>query len=115
MEVKISSIADKGDLANERIGFKVLKDCQLKYFIVFKTSKTKNGFANIGDNAFWFIPNEVKAGDKVVLYSKKGNDSIINNKDGTKTYFFYWKLSSPIFNSENDKVVLINAKSYKSF
>ena len=115
MEVKITSIADKGDLANERIGLKVLKDCELKYYIIFKTNKTSGGFGNKSDNSYWFLPNEVKSGDRIVLYSKKGKASIKENNDGSKTYFFYWNLNQTIFNKDKDKVVLINAKSYQSF
>ena len=114
MEVRISSIADKGDLANERIGFNILKNCELKYYIVFKTKKTNNGFANISSNSFWFLPNQVNEGDKVVLYTKSGNNSIKENENGSKTYFFYWGLDSPLFKNKNDRIVLINAKSYKS-
>jgi hypothetical protein len=113
MEIIISSIADKGDLKNERIGFKVLKDCQLKYFIVFKTTKSNNGFTNSSKNAFWFLPTQVNAGNKIVLYTKKGTNSMKENKDGTLTYFFYWKLETPLFKSDKDKVVLINVDSYK--
>lgn len=115
MELKISSIADKGDLSNERIGLKVLKDCNLTSFIIFKTRKTNGGFLNKSKNSYWFLPNQVEEGDKVVLYSKKGKNSIKENEDGSSTYFFYWGLTNSIFNEEVDKIVLINAKGFKSF
>lgn len=110
--MKISSIGDKGTLANERIGFKVLKDCQLKYFIVIKTKTTTHGFEHISNNAFWFLPQEVKENDQIVLYTKKGISSIKENANGTTTYFFYWGLAKPIFEFENSKIVLVNANSW---
>lgn len=113
MEIKISSIGDKGNLSLERIGFNVLKDCELKYFILFKTKNTANGFLNKSKNSYWFLPENLKANDKVVLYTRKGNNSIKINPNGTSTYFFYWGLESTLFNQENDRVILINVKSYK--
>ena len=76
MEIRISSIADKGNLSSERIGFKVLQTCQLKYYIAIKTKKTEGGFRNIGDAFFWFLPQTVNKNDNVVLYTKNGENSI---------------------------------------
>jgi hypothetical protein len=113
MELKILNIGDKGNLSDERIGFKVIKDCQLSNYIVVKTYEVnKSTFYHISDSAYWFLPQEVMENDKVVLYSKKGKNSIIENADGTKTYFFYWGLINPIFNTEKDKVVLVNANNW---
>lgn len=115
MELKILSIGDKGNLANERIGFKALKNCQLKYFMVFKTVKNNVGFYNISESAFWFTPQEILENDQVVLYTKGGINSVIENPDGTKTYFFFWNRLSPIFSGpedNNNKIVLVNINTW---
>lgn len=106
MELKLISIADKNDIANERIGIKVLKDCDLKNYLLFKTYFTEKGFFNESDNAYWFTPRKVMAGDKVVIYSKVGNVKTKDNTDGSTTHFIYWGLSSPVFTSEKQGVVL---------
>lgn len=113
MEIVLKSIGDKGDLNNERMGFNVLTTCELKYFLVVRTKKTNNGFQNTGTDYFWFLPQQVKANDKVVLYSKKGQNSVNENSDGSRTFFFYWGLSLPIFINEDDIVVLANVKNWK--
>lgn len=113
MEIVLKSIGDKGDLNNERIGFNVLTTCELKYFMVIRTKKTDGGFQNRGTDYFWFLPQQVNANDKIVLYSRQGQSSVKQNADGTKTYFFYWGLSSPIFMNVNDIVVLANVKNWK--
>lgn len=113
MEIKISSIGDKGDFSNERIGFKALKNCQLKYFLVVKSRKSENGFKNKSDATFWFLPREVKKNDRIVLYTKEGENSIKEDDDGTKTHFFYWGLKAPIFNNEEDLIVLVNVNTWK--
>jgi len=113
MEIVIKSIGDKGDLANERVGLTVLVTCELKYFLVIRTKKTDGGFQNKGTDYFWFLPQQVNANDKIVLYTRAGQNSVKENLDGTKTYFFYWSLSSPIFKTANDIVVLANLKNWK--
>lgn len=115
MEIKIKSIGDKGDLSNERIGLEVLKNSELKYYLLFMTSKTDNGFSNQSNKTYWFIPQKVTAGDNIVIYSKSGKPSIKPNPDGTKTHFLYWGLNESMFNSDKAKVVLINANSYQTF
>ena len=114
MELKISKIGDKGVLTNERIGFNVLRKCQLKYFLVIKTHEVNSTtFFHISDAAYWFLPQEVNENDKIVLYTKQGNNSIKENPDGTKTYFFYWGLSEPIFKTVTDRIVLVNTNTWK--
>lgn len=113
MEIVVSSIGDRGNLANERIGFKVLRNCQLKFFLVHKTQRTENGFANVGESSYWFLPTEVVAGDKVVLYTKSGINSVKNNPDGSKTYFFYWGLSKSNFKNDKDTIVLVRIDDWK--
>jgi hypothetical protein len=112
MEIILKSIGDKGDLNNERIGFNVLTTCELKYFLVIRTKKNVNGFHNKGTDYFWFLPQQVKANDKVVLYTRSGQNSVNENSDGSKTFFFYWGLTSPIFNNADDIVVLANIKNW---
>jgi len=114
MEIKLNSIGNKGELANERIGFVALKNCQIKHFLLVHTNKTENGFANKGQNFYWFLPQEVKENDQIVLYSKRGQNSIINNNNGTKTYFFYWGLQEAIFKTDKDIVVLANVANWSS-
>ncbi len=106
MEIIISSFGDKGFLANERVGFSVKSRCNLKHFLIFRTTFTEGGFVNRSNNAYWFLPTDVEPGDKVVLYTKVGSDSIKTNSDGTKIYFRYWGLSEPIFTNEKNGIVL---------
>ncbi len=114
MKLVISSIGDKGDLKNERIGFLVKSVCNLKYFLVNSTSFTEAGFTNRSNNSYWFLPTDVEPGDKVVLYSKSGSDSIDKKEDGTKVYFRYWGLTKPIFTDASKGVVLAALDDWSS-
>ena len=105
------SAGDKGKLGDERTGFTVITPCNLKNFMVFRTQLTEKGFSNVGA-VFWFPPQEVGAGDNVVLYTKRGSSSVKKNEDGTTTYFFYWGLDSAIFSDEKKAVVLAKINTW---
>ncbi|MEO9885495.1 MAG: hypothetical protein ABJR05_07810 [Balneola sp.] len=115
MELKITAIGDKGDLKNERIGLKATSDCQLKYYQLFRTNFHKSGgFYNRSESVYWFAPEEVKSGDRIVIYTTSGTDSVRENDDGSKTYFLYWGLNSPIFTDDTKGVVLVEISSWKT-
>jgi hypothetical protein len=110
MDLKLLNFGDKGNITSERIGLKVLKDCDLKYYLVVRSVFQTDSFINRGKDWYWFSPRLVKQGDTVVLYSKGGTDSLIKNPDGSTTYFFYWGLTTAVFTSNDFGVVLAEAK-----
>ena len=113
MDLKIVSIADKGNINDERIGITVLKACELSFFMLFKTTFNTNGFYYIANDAFWFVPQKVAVGDKVIIYSKAGINSTKINTDATTTYFYYWQKTAPIFTSAKDGVVLSKVETWE--
>jgi hypothetical protein len=115
MEIVITGFGNKGDLANERVGLKVLRDCDTKFYLLFKTSFSPNNiFLNRTNASYWFAPRNVKTGDQIVVYTRAGNDSQQVNPDGTTTYFLYWGLSQPIYGTGDSGVVLTEIKSWDS-
>lgn len=113
MELKISGIGDRGVLKDERIGFDVIKDCDLKYYQLFKANFNEGGFYNRANAAYWFAPKNVKAGDKVIVYTRSGKDNSKLNQDGTTTYWFYWGLNTPIFTDADHGIVLVEISNWK--
>lgn len=112
MALVISSVGDRGVLAHERTGFKIKADCNLKNFTLFKTIFTSEGFRNSSSASYWFPPQKVKLGDRVVVYTRAGSDSYMANEDGSTTYFRYWGLDEVIYSSKNDGIVLSNVVSW---
>ncbi|MES2727772.1 MAG: hypothetical protein V4643_11760 [Bacteroidota bacterium] len=113
MKLKISGIGDRGILTEERIGFEVIKDCELKYYQIFRTGFNEGGFYNRAKSAFWFAPKNVKAGDKVIVYTRIGTNSFKVNPDGTTIYWFYWGLNEPIFTDTKQAVVLVEINDWE--
>lgn len=115
MELKITGIADKGSLNNERIGLKATSDCQLKHYQLYRADFLKSGgFYNKSQSVYWFAPEEINAGDRIVVYTKNGTNKVKYNDDGTKMFFFYWGLKEAIFTDDNKGVVLVEIKSWKT-
>ena len=114
MELKITGIADKGNIENERIAIAVLKECDLKFYLLFQTYFSVKGFFHKSSNSIWFAPRKVQPKDKLVVYTKSGEESYRTNEDGTTTYFIYWGNSSPIFIDEKQGVVLAEINDWQS-
>ena len=115
MKLKIDKYIDTGNYDKERIAFKADIDCNLKFFVVHLTHIMESGgFYNKPKETFWFAPKEIKAGDWVVLYTKKGTASKKDNDSGSTSHFYYWDLEKPIFNNENDGIVLAEVETWET-
>lgn len=115
MELIITGIGDKGDLKNERIGLKATKDCELKFYQLFNTEFLESGgFYNRSKAVFWFSPQSIKVGDKVVVYTRSGVDNAEIKDDGTTVYFMYWGLTEPIFTDDKKGIVLAEINNWKT-
>lgn len=109
MKLAIKSFADPGSIDQERIAISVLGDVDVGSFAIFRAKRNSTGDVSAGYKvAYWFPDKQVKAGDLVILYTKKGK-SREKQLDGDRTaHFFYWGLSDPAWapNSGNAAVLL---------
>lgn len=114
MNLKLKSIADKGDLPNERLVISVLKDSNIGEFAVFRTGLV-NGEIQIGvTNTYWFPDKQLKAGDLVVLYSKTGKISEKKLERGNMAYFYYWGQSQALWKTSEKAAVLLHAPAWEA-
>lgn len=110
MNIAIDYIKDPGNIDKERIVFFVKADEQLGKYLIAESNILENSrFSAKIRNTYWFPDQEINAGDRVVLYTKTGKTNIINNKDGSRTYFYYWGLSEAHLNENKPCVVLFEA------
>lgn len=112
MKIKFLYIKDNGVLDKERVVLLVEEDCDLGHYLI-ATSHFKpdaGTFSSKIKNVFWFPDREVKKGDKIIVYTKKGIHNKQENEDQTTSHFFYWGIEAPL-NSKNDEtcVVVFNA------
>ncbi|MCX6995686.1 MAG: hypothetical protein NTV49_01030 [Kiritimatiellaeota bacterium] len=107
MKLKIVKIVDRASPDNERLWLKVLQDADMKFYVVFDTTYTgTNAISNLQRHAYWFPSKAVRAGDNVVLYTRKGTNSTQPNSDGTHSHFFYWDMDKTVWNNQGDCAVL---------
>ena len=116
MDIVIDYIRDAGDIDKERIVFKAEKDTQLGKFLIAESYELDNSrFSSSLKNLYWFPDQEIKSGDRVVLYTKAGGRNIIENEDGTKSYFYYWNLKESHLKGDKPCIVILDAASWKAY
>jgi len=113
MKIKIVKILDRASANKERLWLKVLQDTDLTYYIVLDTTYTsRDAISNLQRHAYWFPPKQVRSGDNVVLYTRKGTNSSQPNQDGTQNHYFYWDLDHTIWNDSGDCAVLFEISTW---
>ncbi len=113
MDVTILYIKDSGDKNHERIILKAINDCNIGKYILFDTTYKEDQISNKLRHCYWFPDKEIKSGDKIILYTKKGHESSKQNKSGIESHFFYWDLdNTTIWNKKEDCAVVIKVESY---
>ena len=109
MELEIHSVADKGDLENERLWVQVTADVlNLMYFAAADTTYPDDAkVSNELRHVYRFPPSwSTKKGDWICLYTKPGTNSKDTNDQNTTTHTFYWNLGRTIWNKGWDQAVL---------
>ena len=115
MKIDINSYIDKGIIKSERIALRATEDCNLKFYCIHITYELNSGeFFNQPYKTYWFPPQEIKAGDWIVIYTCAGNFSTKKNEDGSTSYFYYWGLTNAIFNKPEDTIVLAELNTWQT-
>lgn len=116
MKIEILRVEDHGTLESERVYLSVLKDADLKYYIVRDTTYTEEGkFSNKWVHAYEFVGQLVKAGDEVVLYTGKAPKKTEKiNGDKNVRYFYSWGLKECVWNNDGDVAVLYELNTWKT-
>jgi len=113
MKINIKYVKDAGDIKKERIVLKVISDDDAGNYMLADTTYLEDGsISNKLRHIYWIPDQVVNADDLVVAYTKEGEDSKKNNKNGTTTYFFYWGLDRTVWNKEGDGAVLFSIKDW---
>lgn len=117
MFAKITSVTDIGVLDKERIVIKALNNIDIGRYSIFKTGVNITGGKKVINNkiyvAYWFPDKLISTGDFVVLYTKAGITSEVKNVDGSTTHFFYWGLTTTIWEGTNS-TVLVSVPEWQS-
>lgn len=112
MNANIRNVIDHGH-SDERIIIDITDDCDIGVYMVLDTTYTKSGgVSNKVRHPYWFPDQDVKAGDVVVLYTRKGNQISCENKNGSTSYFYFWGLDNNVWNNEGDCALLMHVDDW---
>ncbi|HCR35937.1 hypothetical protein A2130_00225 [Candidatus Woesebacteria bacterium GWC2_33_12] len=112
--IKIQGIVDGGVANNERLILQATGIDNIGLYVVFLTRETTPGrISSTPKNSYWFPDQNVKDGDKIVLYTKSGVSSQRANPNGSTTFFYYWGLSSTVFNNSSDTAALLKIEQWE--
>jgi len=108
MKLRISSFADAGQQNKERLIIRAESDVDVGDYLVMCSAISPTGTASAGRKlAYWFPDKEIKSGDLVILYSKRGTESEKKLESGATAYFFYWGLENTVWAGGNGAVLLL--------
>lgn len=114
MTLALRSILERGILAKERITFRVTDNIDIGDFALLQCAAVDDILTTSVYRAFWFQYADVEKGDLVVLYTKSGDMRSKDLSTGKKAHFFYWGLSSPIWDEDDVAAVVLRAPQWES-
>ena len=109
MKLRIKDIHAPGDISRERIILEAVEDGKIGEHVIFRTKKgVQPGTVQGGvvDDCYWIPDREVKAGDVVVVYTKRGASASKKNPSGSTSHFFYWFKELPIWSDDRVAVLV---------
>lgn len=114
MSIEIKYVKDAGLKSKERIVLKASTDDDVGRYILFDTTYIEEGVvSNEVRHSFWFPDKEVEEGDLIVVYTRDGSSKSVNNKNGTKSHFFYMGIDKTIWNKTSDSAVLVEIRGWQ--
>ncbi|BAQ75129.1 putative uncharacterized protein [Pseudomonas sp. Os17] len=115
MKLEIDRIPEAGNLEKERVVMKANEEVDIGKYVLMRSKKGKSGNPQSGSKSAYWLPDlTVKAGDLVVVYSKKGKSSKKTLEDGRIVHFYYWQFNKAIWDKEsNNTAVLLNVREWR--
>ncbi|WP_122429430.1 hypothetical protein [Pseudomonas viridiflava] len=108
MKLKIASVFNHGDLDKEHVSLNVLEDCNLSAYVLMDTTYDKDAkVSNKHRHVKWLPSVQVKKGNKVSVWTKKGTDKSLEAEDGTVWHRVYWNMNTSVWNNDGDVAVLL--------
>ena len=102
MSLEIVNINKNGDASQEYILFRATETINMNsYAVVDKTFDEDGNVSNVFRHFYRFPSQQVKKGEYVCLFTKKGTYSLGKMTNGDPVHKFYWGSEAPIWNDSN--------------
>lgn len=115
MKFKINGLREPGNLEKERVVIEILEDGNVGTLIVASTKQQDEGSVSSGiKNSYWIPDQDVQKGDLIIIYTKAGKKNNRVNPSNSTSYFFYIGLETPLYNENDETVVVFDISYWKS-
>jgi hypothetical protein len=114
MRLKFLYFRNLGSLKDERLILEATSNIDLGLFIILRNGISKNSVTTSVKDVYWFPDLLIKAGEKVVIYTKKGKIKEKVLDSGKKTYFFYWGKDESIWSKQDTALVIMESSDWIS-
>ena len=114
MILRIVGIRDAGIFDKERALFFVEEEGDLGRYITATSIDLGESISSSISNPMWFPDKKVKAGDLIVVYTKNGRNTSVNNADKSKSWFFYRGSKGPLFADSSTSIVVFEISNWLS-
>lgn len=109
MDLKIKQAKDTGNVEKERVILEVKADTDIGKYIFVKTEElTETTMASDLLHPFWLPDKQVKKGDLVVIYTKKGTAREKVSASAKTSHFLYLGQSTPLWTNKKDIALLLH-------
>lgn len=115
MELQIDRITGHTPPESERLILKVIKETNLGDYMLMDTLREGQELSLVRNRHIFLFPNiSVKPGNSVVVYTGKGEDTVITTDQQEIRYSFYWNLSKRLWRKHIGNVYLVKIDSWVS-
>jgi hypothetical protein len=89
MNLNLREIKGSGDIAQERLVCTVVNDTDIGSYLVFSGKGDADGVYAGWGTGYWLENKKVTKGDKVIIYTKKGEYKTKDISETSKSHFVY--------------------------
>ncbi len=115
-DLKIKSIYYPGNYEYEQVEITVNHECSLSDYMLIRVARTKEDLPDYDQcRVLTFDDLDLSAGDKVCVMTCHGEDKEDTAPDGRKEYTIYWNLNTPIWNKEENEVMIMRRGDSTSY
>jgi hypothetical protein len=115
MKATLLGIYDRGNLANERVHFRLTADVDVSFFLVLDSFHPQpHTVATEQKSCYWFPTRPAKAGENVVLYTRAGTPNTETHSNGQIYHFAFRGLQNPLYARPEASAVLVEIQSWNA-
>ena len=116
MKLKIVSVHGHGDYDEEYVMLKAIENCDIgDYVLADSTYLDSELVSNKLRHMFWIPDKEIKSGDFVAVWTKKGKQTVGSTTGGETLHRYFWGLDTAVWNDAGDVAVLLEISDRQFF